>query len=172
MEKWKPISHYDGLYEISSLGRVRSIARKVRNGDGKFRELEAQYIKPYKRPTGYMTVKLASHGKKKSWYVHRLVASEFIGEAPEGHEVCHSDGDKSNNCAENLYWGTRKQNIADSLRLGTHPIGEAHGMAKLTEDQVIAIRNDQRKNQEIAIDYNICRESVSMIKRRHTWKHI
>jgi hypothetical protein len=86
--------------------------------------------------------------------------------------VCHRDGNKSNNCADNLYWGTRKQNIADNIRMGIHPLGEAHGMAKLTDKQVLAIRKDTRPAKEVAESYPVSAAMVRLINRGINWSHL
>lgn len=171
METWKPIPDYEGLYEISSHGRVRSLPRTVSFG-ARQRVTPAKVIAPYIRPIGYHTVKLGKGGRKRSAYIHRLVALVFIGPCPSRHEVCHRDGDKSNNRADNLYWGTRKQNIADNLRMGRHPFGESHGMAKLTAEQVIAIRADDRRANDISEDYPVSVAMIRRIKKRRNWSHL
>lgn len=136
------------------------------------RTTPATVIAPYIRSQGYATVKLGKGGVKRSAYIHRLVAQAFLGPCPMRHEVCHSDGDKTNNVTGNLYWGTRKQNIADNLRMGKHPLGEAHGMAKLTAEQVTAIRADARRADAIAKDYPVSAAMVRRIKRRKNWSHL
>lgn len=171
MEIWKSITDYEELYEVSNFGRVRSLPRTVAFGNQK-RTTPYMIIAPYIRPAGYATVKLGKDGKKRNAYVHRLVALAFLGDCPSNHEVCHRDGNKTNNTSSNLYWGTRKQNIADNIRLGRHPLGEAHGMSKVTEADVFAIRSDPRSPKEIAMDYPISPASISNIKRRANWKHI
>lgn len=171
METWKPIPDYEGLYEVSDRGRVRSLPRTVLFGNRQ-RTTPETIIAPYVRSTGYHTVRLGKGGHKRSVYIHRLVATAFIGPCPAKHEVCHRDGDKSNNIVGNLYWGTRKQNIADNLRMGKHPLGEAHGMSKLTAKQVLAIREDFRKPEEVASDYGVSLSMVKRIRRRVNWKHV
>lgn len=171
MELWKPIAGYEGLYEVSDCGCIRSLPRTVSFGNQK-RTTPYMIISPYIRPAGYATVKLGKNGKKRNHYVHRLVALAFIGDCPKNHEVCHRDGSKTNNVVSNLYWGTRKDNIADNLRLGRHPIGEAHGMAKITEDDVLSIRDDSRETKEIAKAYGLSVASIRNIKNRKNWKHL
>jgi len=84
-------------------------------------------------------------------------------------ECCHGDGDRTNNCLENLRWGTKRSNQADRLRHGTHNRGERHKSSKLTKAQVLAIRNDSRSCPEIAKDHGIHPTYVSQIKRRVRW---
>jgi len=105
-EIWKPIPGYEGRYEVSNLGRVRSF---VRNYAGVF-------LKPGKASHGYYTVSL---GSKNSRTLHSLVAETFIGPRPAGQEVLHKDGSRTNNCVENLRYGTRSENIRDAVRQGS-----------------------------------------------------
>ena len=107
-----------------------------------------------------------------SHYVHRLVARAFIGEGGKGEEVCHRDGNKVANAVENLYWGTRLDNMVDRNRLGESAKGQAHGMAKLREDQAIAIIADNRLHRDIAIEYGVSRSLISMMKRGKIWSHL
>lgn len=171
METWKPIPEYEGLYEVSDKGQIRSLPRIVSFGSRK-RTTPEKIILPYIRDTGYHTVKLGKEGRKRSAYVHRLVTLVFSGPCPPKHEVCHRDGNKGNNYADNLYWGTRTQNIADNIRLGIHPLGETHGMAKLTENQALAIRKDPRPVKEIAKDYPVGAAMVRLIKKGIHWSHL
>lgn len=122
-EIWKPVAGYEGLYEVSSLGRVRSLDRIVipRTGRGKGvpYTLPGKILKPSERDTGHLKVWL-SNGEAKVFYVHRLVLIAFIGLPEEGQEGCHWDGDPQNNEVSNLRWGTASENRQDSLRHGTH----------------------------------------------------
>lgn len=98
MEHWKPIAGYEELYEVSDLGRVRSL--KV-----------GRCLKPQLAGLGYKKVELYRTGKKKSVFVHRLVAKAFVPNPSKFLEVNHIDEDKSNNAASNLEWCSRKYNI-------------------------------------------------------------
>jgi hypothetical protein len=105
-EIWKPVPSYEGRYEVSNLGRVRSY---VRNSAGVF-------LKPGRSTHGYLTVSL---GRKNSRTLHSLVAETFIGTRPAGQEVLHKDGSRTNNCVENLRYGTRSENIRDAVKQGS-----------------------------------------------------
>ena len=121
-EIWKPITDYEGLYEISSMGRVKSIERKVYNpgviGDGNYRTVPERIRKP-NIMKGYRCVSLIKNKKHKVFRIHRLVIEHFMGQAPSPeYQVNHIDGDKSNNCVENLEWVTPKENTLHAIENG------------------------------------------------------
>lgn len=119
-EIWKPIPNYEGLYEVSNFGNVRSLDRVIVGSDGVPQRFKGQTMPP--RSNGsHFSVKLRSgHQKREVWYVHRLVLAAFVGPCPEGMEVRHLDGNPANNSLENLKYGTVSENRFDSVRHGTH----------------------------------------------------
>ncbi len=172
-EIWKNVVGYEGRYEVSSSGRVRSVARMLRNTATSSRFVESTVLTPNKHVGGYLTVKLSFDRVKRHRYIHRLVAAAFIGEAPfPKAEVLHGDGDKTNNSVANLSWGSRLDNYIDRARLGEVLTGEAHPNAKLTDIQVLNIRSDPRPAEEVAAEYGMSKASIYMIKRRQTWRHL
>ena len=121
IERWKPITGYEGIYEVSDHGRVRSLDRTITRSDGQVRRLKGKVLSaPPKQRGGYPRVCLSAHGKDKVRYVHSLVAETFIGTRPDGMEVCHNDGDPTNNHVDNLRYGTPSENELDKVRHGTH----------------------------------------------------
>ncbi len=107
-EKWKPIKEYEGQYEVSNLGNVRSLRRKATNGKG-FQKKKNRLLKPNINK-GYATVTLCKDGKPKVFLVHRLVAIAFIPN-PEGKPIVdHIDTNPLNNTVDNLRWCTQKEN--------------------------------------------------------------
>ena len=108
-EQWKPFKGFEGLYEISSLGRVKSLNY---NNTG-----VEKIMRPQKNRNGYLHVGLRRNGKYKNLYVHRLVGEAFIPN-PEGFEqVNHRDEVKTNNCVENLEWCSAKYNMNYGTRM-------------------------------------------------------
>ena len=110
MEEWKDIKGYEGIYQVSNFGRVRSVERKVRANICGFRIVKEKILSMCKSKNGYYTVVLSKSGKNKSLSIHRLVAKEFIDNPKQYKEVNHKDENKLNNCVENLEWCNRKYN--------------------------------------------------------------
>lgn len=122
-EVWQPVSGYEGLYEVSNQGRVRSLDRTIKTSSGP-RFFKGQILVPAKSgPKGYLMVRLSWPNRKKA-YIHALVAEAFHGLRPSGMDCRHLDDDHLNNCANNLAWGTRKENMADARRNGKLAIGD------------------------------------------------
>lgn len=167
-EIWKSIPGHTG-YEVSNLGRIRSLDRVITNSLGRQAKLKGKILKPGPHEYGYHSYVI---GKGLRVLVHRIVLEVFVGKAPPLFEACHCDGDPKNNRLDNLRWDTRRGNFSDKKRHGTDQIGIRHGMAKLTEDQVKAIRNDPRPSSHIARDYGVDRSLPLLIKKRKIWKHI
>ena len=119
-EEWRPVIGFEGLYEVSNTGKIRSLDRAITysRGQGFFeKRVRGVLLKPGLTSVGYPSVVLGrKHGTA---LVHRVVAEAFIGPRPEGHEVRHKDGTRDNNCAENLEYGTRRDNVSDARRHGT-----------------------------------------------------
>lgn len=116
-EAWLPIPGWEGSYEVSDQGRVKSLPRKGSDG----RRLPGVVLKQRADTRGYPVVQLCRK-RPKTCSVHRLVAMAFLADSHfDGAEVCHNDGTQLNNHVENLRWGTRSENISDCVRHGTHP---------------------------------------------------
>jgi hypothetical protein len=117
-EVWKDIEGYEGIYQVSNLGRVKSLPRKLWNGSCFFVSKE-KILKAGIDNVGYPTVSL--HGKDKrakSLRVHRLVAKAFIPNPNNYHVVNHIDGGRTNNHVDNLEWCTHKHNIRYAVKMG------------------------------------------------------
>lgn len=114
-ETWLPIPGFEGQYEASSLGHVRSLTRVI-NG----RVQPGRVMRAVTDRHGYLIISLRQDGRVTRKGVHQWVALAFHGEPDPGQEVRHLDGDQLNNIATNLKWGTRSENVQDSVRHGTH----------------------------------------------------
>lgn len=118
-EKWLPIAGWEGLYEVSDLGRVKSLERKARNRSG-MRRVRERVLKQTPGTDGKLHVGLHRNGLVSSRVVHRLVLEAFVGPCPEGLEACHGPGGALDNRLCNLRWDTRSSNQHDAVREGTH----------------------------------------------------
>jgi predicted XRE-type DNA-binding protein len=157
-EIWKPVPGFEGLYEVSDLGRARSL----RTGKVLKPALRGHYW-------GY-TFKVAG---KCTWKrTHGLVASAFMPPRKPKEVVRHFDGDRGNNTLSNLVYGSQKDNAEDSARHGTRLRGTQKVEAKLTEAQVLDIREDRRVQREIAAAYGVHQSLVSRIKQGKLWAHV
>jgi NUMOD4 motif/HNH endonuclease len=116
-ETWRPVMGYEGLYEVSDLGRVRSLDRMTGRRLRRGRILKAI---PQKRG-GHLHVSLCADGTEVVRHVHRIVLEAFVGPRPDGMETRHLDGDPVNNALTNICWGTYADNRQDMLRHGKHP---------------------------------------------------
>ena len=113
IEIWKPIKNYEGCYEISNLGRVKSLSRQVKGG----RTTEELILKPIKNSHGYLQVDLCLNGKMKHHKIHRLVAEAFISKDDDTkNTVNHKDYNKHNNCVDNLEWLSNRENVQDYFK--------------------------------------------------------
>jgi hypothetical protein len=168
-EEWR-VTHISDRYEVSNLGRVRSWMGHA----GRGRRAEPLLLKPYL--TGYEHCQyptVSIYGKNAK--VHTLVATAFLGGKPtDKHEVNHIDGDKANNAVDNLEWVTDSENVLHAFRTGLaiSRKGERINTAKLTEDDVRAIRNSTEPGIVLARRYGVSNAQISHIRRRKHWRHI
>ena len=121
-ETWRPVVGYEGSYEVSDCGRVRSLDR-ISHGARAGRVLTPHIG----ANNGYLYVTLYRTPERRRAYVHTLVLESFVGQRPEGMEACHNDGDRTNPRLDNLRWGTHSDNINDVV---TH---RRHFQAQKTE---------------------------------------
>lgn len=174
-EEWKPVIGYDGLYEVSSYGRVRSLDREVKhNNQEGMRTLKGKVLTFGIYRDGRHVVNLSRNGITRQRKVSHIVAESFIGPRPQNLCVLHEDGDCTNDHVDNLYYGTHQQNTLDAIRHKTALIGECNGQAKLTEDDVRYIRSQRgiMTQKSLAKIFDVSREQVRDIQLRKVWKHV
>lgn len=168
-EIWKPVEGFPNT-EISNLGRVRSLFR----GGCKIRPTHANQ-------NGYLIVALQNKSLRLKKRVHVLVAAAFIGPKPPRMDVNHIDGNKANNEAGNLEYVTRSENHRHAFRLGlakspfTGRVGEKHFAAKLTDRDVISMRElfaNGVPRHDLAEKFGLSYYTVWDITTRRSWKHI
>lgn len=117
-EEWRPVRGFEGLYEVSSEGRVKGLHREVRTKGGFTKFLESKVLRPSPRSSGYVAVTLSRSGTKTTAFIHSLVCAAFYGDRPEGSEVRHLNGVPYDNRSDNVFWGTPVENSRDSKRHG------------------------------------------------------
>ena len=165
---WKPVAGTGGKYEISSCGELRSFSQKCKGG----RVLNKQW-----NSNGYPHyTMMRADGTMFTRTAHRLVLEAFVGPKPRGHECRHLDGDRANCRLDNLAWGTHMENMRDRTRHGHDQVGTRHWKARLTEDDVRAIRKlAARKGANISAigrDFGIKPQTAWHIAKRNTWGHV
>lgn len=119
MTDWRAVPGYEGSYEVSRDGRVRSVTRQVPYGRHGCTIYQGRELRLTRLKIGYLTVKLALAGHTRTTYVHELVLRAFVGPRPKTDargEIRHLDGDKTNNHIDNLKYGTIIENAADRVR--------------------------------------------------------
>lgn len=117
-ELWKQVKGYEKLYEASSLGRIRTIKRKVLAKAGALRMVQAKIRKQYKNKKGYRTVQIWKNGKASTKTVHRMVLEAFIPNTENKPHVNHINSNREDNRLENLEWVTIEENYAHSRKNG------------------------------------------------------
>lgn len=172
-EEWRPVVGFEGLYEVSDQGRVRSLDRLVRSEcalRGYPRRVRGRLLAPQKHSAGYLQVALCGELR----LVHAVVLGAFVGPRPAGKECAHCDGDKHNNRLGNLAYKTHVENVADRTAHGTEVRGERNGFAKLTEAQVLAIRARQRlsRAEDLATAYDVHEHHIRRLWRGERWRHV
>lgn len=172
MEKWKDIPGWEGLYTVSTYGRVRSYDRIVGAAHNSTALRKGRILTPVKLSNKYLGVTLADEQVRKQIMIHNLVLLTFRGPKPKGHHARHLDCNSSNNKLSNLKYGTPTTNALDSIRNGKTARGIKHGMAKLTESQVVAIRSSSADREYLGEKYGIHPGHVYHVQNRNVWKHI
>lgn len=169
-ERWLPAAGFETCYEVSSMGRVRSIARVVWWG-GAMRPRPERILKPNFRR--YSRLSLGKH--RKDVLVHRLVLETFVGPCPPGHECRHLDSQPTNNNLSNLVWGTHTENMQDRVARGTSSRGERAFKAKLNDQAVTVIRHALARGVPATLLARLHGGSLNMIsciRRGRTWRHL
>lgn len=180
-EEWRSVVGYEGFYEVSSFGNVRSLDRRVPAKVGNGRQYWGTRLHRGKelRPSGhrkhYLKIEACVDAKQHTMLVHKMVADAFLGERPDGMEVNHIDGNKHNNVASNLEYVTKSENMAHAISTGLVPMGESRSTSKYKEAQVrwaLALVNSGVSIKEAAGQTGIRAGRLSKIRRGKTWRHL
>lgn len=173
-EEWKDVAGYEGIYLVSSYGRIKSLSRKQTAYGGR------EWVRPEKilKTTfdgRYFVISLAREGKRVRYYVHVLVLEAFVGSRPDGYHACHCDGDSRNNSLTNLRWDSARENVLDKSRHGTMPIGTRHHLNKYSEEQIRKVKRLillGKRITEISGLTGVPVTTVSAVKQGRQWAHL
>lgn len=171
IENWKDVIGYEGYYQVSDQGQIRSIERVVLSNGKPFRNAASVVLKQSIRKDGYRQVSLWKNGKHQNGLVHQIVADAFLGPRPVGELVRHERGDKSDNRATSLLYGTHSQNCTDTVThgrchfAGSHRTGETNPNAKITQAIADRIRERVAAGERMKALVPIYGVSYSLIKR-------
>lgn len=178
-EIWRSVKGYEDLYEVSNIGRVRSLDRviRMRYKSGKFndRSFPGMIRKNILNEYGYYFVRLCDHGKENGHLVHRLVAQAFLGNPPDGKDIVnHKNGIRTDNSVENLEWCNKSENALHAINIlkvswGDHCKGEKNPKCKLTDQDVLDIRQLSKSgatNTALAKRYAVSQQHISRIVLR------
>ena len=171
MEKeiWKDVPGYEGLYQVSSLGRVRSVDRYIKYSNGrevftKGKMLSLTLSKGNER----LQVSLCKNGKAEKTRPYVLVMLAFVGECPDNMEICHINGVKTDDRLENLKYDTRSENRIDNYRYGSK-----NNRGKLSIEDVIEIRKLYKTGDYTQVDiakmYNVKHYTIGRIIKKETF---
>lgn len=169
VELWKDVKDFEGLYMVSSYGRIRNYPKKTRK--------TPSILKFNKSNCDYLLVCFFKDGKKYNKLVHRLVAIAFLSNPDNLPEVNHDDGNKANNFLYNLVWSTKSANMQHAYDNGLNSSkGVKNSGCKLTEGQVWDIRDMIALNNcaysVIAKKFGVSVPTISDIHRGYSWKHL
>lgn len=179
IEEWRDVPGYVGKYQISSLGRVKSLSRRMRANTGYYISRERIFKKYNNR--GYEEIKLYSGDDTfKNVQVHRLVAQSFISNPNNYPQINHIDGNPRNSRVENLEWCTNSMNTKHAYDTGLKDPknykGSGNPCSKITEQTVLDIREDRNSGKysldQLSEKYNLRKNHISLITNRRIWKHI
>jgi hypothetical protein len=170
---WKDIPGYEGEYQASKCGRIKSIDRVIVTKNGQLRKYKGSERKPQKHSSGYLAINLRQ-SDQHLW--HRLIALTHHEKAADKSFVNHKDGNKLNNHSDNLEWSTRQENETHAYSTGLkNSTGSNNTMAKLNEKKVIEIRSlisDGIDKAIVAKQFNVHKGTIDRVVSRRIWTHV
>lgn len=175
-EEWRDVSGYEGMYQVSNLGRLKSLERYVRHSANNI-SLKKEHIFNVGISNKSLIAILSKEGTSKGYLIYRLVAKAFIPNPENKPEVNHIDGNRMNNKVTNLEWATRSENEKHAYDTGLYVSrkGENHPMSKITRNDILKMYdlfNAGNSKKQIAEIFNISYSHVCRIFKGSTWKHL
>lgn len=175
-EVWKDVPGYEGRYQVSNIGRVKSLHRVVQFGRAHRvvpEKIIYQHLVKSPKKADRLQVCLWTGKKGKSFQVSVLVALAFLGKKTnQKHHACHSNGDSLDNRISNIRWDTPAQNSNDREIHGRTARGERNGRSKLTNEQVLRVRNSPESNSSLARCLGVSLTLIRYIKEGRIWKGV
>jgi hypothetical protein len=175
-EIWKDVKGYEGLYKVSSLGRVKAINRNENNLKDPLKKNKGLIKKPQLNKFGYYRMQLCKNGIRKNFFIHRLVADAFISNPKNKPNINHINCIRTDNIYKNLEWVTPSENQIHAYKYGQKSnSGENHGMSVLKNDDIINIRTgklSKLSNKKISLILNVNPSTILKIRKRINWNHI
>ena len=183
-EVWKNVIGYEGLYQVSNLGNVKSLDREVAPNNRVPSWRKGKMCKQSKSNLGYMTVGFTVNNVKVNKYVHRLVAEVFVDNINDYPQVNHIDCNKTNNKTNNLEWCTNSQNHIHATKNGLNKLhlhrvaysGEENGRSLLTKEQVLEIKQKyipyKYSAKKLSKEYNVSESCITHILNNTSWQKI
>lgn len=178
MEEWKDVEGFEGYYQVSSHGRIKSLRRNHRMSNNRIeydRSCGGAIRKQGVLALGYMCIGTCKNSIKNTYLVHRMVSIAFIPNPDNKPCVNHIDGNKTNNHVSNLEWCTYAENTNHAIKKGlmNYARGEKIYQSRLNEFQVRVIRKtSDLTHKELGEVFNISRSIITRIKNRDSWRHI
>lgn len=171
IEIWKDIIGYEGLYQVSNLGKIRSFDRPIRTGKGNAtRRIHGRIHKQTIDAWGYSCVSLNKQGVGKKSKVHRIVAIAFIPNPENKRGVNHIDGDKQNNQVTNLEWATIKENNDHAIESGIHSAKLNLRTARIIRASYVTTRTKNEAHKTLAKRFNVSVTSIRSVLENITFK--
>jgi hypothetical protein len=178
-EQWRPIPDWEGLYDVSDQGRVKSLARAIHQTSRWGRPMTRRWPETILQPCrigdgGYLAVSLWIARTQVTARINRLVLMAFVGPPPgPEYQAAHGNGDHHDNRLANLRWATPMANSADQMLHGTRPVGERNPAARISAMQADEIRRVYQrggvKQVELAARFGLAQTQISRIVRNESW---
>jgi hypothetical protein len=176
MEVWKDIEGYEGYYQVSNFGNVKSLNRSIPNSRCGTVRVKERILKPRKNHKGYFCVLLMKNSIPSNRLIHRLVCMSFLPNEENKEQVNHKNGVKTDNRLENLEWSTQSENIRhafdNGLKFSLGVVGEKNYNSKLSEQDVRDIRISNLSQKILSEKYKVHQSIISEVKARKRWKHV
>ena len=167
LEVWKDVIGYEGLYQVSNFGNVKSLGNEFSRKE--------RLLKLSPQSKGYLTVVLQKNATRKMILVHRLVSEHFIDNPEYKLQVNHLNGDKTDNVIENLEWVSHRENLDHAIKNNLTLKGEENRNSKLKDVDVIKIHSMLQNGittKELSETYNVSYSTIDGIRTNRYWKHL